>query len=64
MSRMSAGSTTRFGTPERGKGSEARPEKGRACAEPGCMTLLSTYNTDDRCYVHVAPSFRHPLYRN
>ena len=55
---------TRYGSPERGKTAKFRPAKGRLCQEPGCTTVLSTYNTDDRCYLHTAPSFRHPLYRD
>lgn len=25
---------------------------GRSCAEPGCPTILSRYNPNDRCYTH------------
>jgi hypothetical protein len=57
-------SQTRYGTPERGKSAKLRPAKGRLCQHAGCTTVLSTYNGDDRCFVHVAPSFRHPLYRD
>jgi hypothetical protein len=50
----SVSSQTRYGT----------PDSGRPCGEPGCTTVLSTYNASDRCYLHAAPSFRHPLYRD
>jgi hypothetical protein len=26
--------------------------KGRVCAEPGCQTVLSIYNPQDRCAAH------------
>lgn len=52
-----------YGTPERGKESLARPERGRLCAEPECATVLSTYNRSTTCYLHTAPSYRHPLQR-
>lgn len=55
---------TRFGTPDAGKKAEHRPAKGRPCKEPGCDTLLSTYNAAEHCYLHSEPSFRHPLYRD
>jgi hypothetical protein len=50
-----------LGTPERGKGSASRPEKGRMCAEPGCRTVLSTYNRSATCYLHTEPRRRHAL---
>jgi hypothetical protein len=59
-----ASKQTRFGTPDNGKGAQYRPAKGRLCQEPGCETLLSTYNASDRCYLHSAPAFRHALYRD
>jgi hypothetical protein len=36
----------------------ATAETGRRCAEPGCGTTLSRYNTGDRCYLHRPPRFR------
>jgi hypothetical protein len=60
----SVSSQTRYGTPDTGKAAKSRPPKGRPCGEPGCTTVLSTYNASDRCYLHAAPSFRHPLYRD
>ena len=60
----SVSSQTRYGTPDTGKAAKFRPAKGRPCQEPGCTTVLSTYNTSDHCYLHAAPSFRHPLYRD
>lgn len=50
-----------FGTPDRGKDAASRAERGRWCADPGCSTVLSTYNLSRTCYVHTAPSFSHPL---
>jgi len=29
----------------------------RFCKEPGCRTILSTYNDEDRCFVHVLPKW-------
>ena len=29
---------------------------GRTCAEPGCRTTLSIYNSNDLCFVHKRPS--------
>jgi hypothetical protein len=26
---------------------------GRTCSEPGCVTTLSRYNKDDRCWSHA-----------
>jgi len=54
----------RLGTPDRSKDSPVRAEQGRLCEEPGCSTVLSTYNRSARCYLHTAPSYRHPLARN
>lgn len=50
-----------LGTPERGKRSVAREEKGRRCAALGCGTVLSTYNRSATCFVHTAPTRRPPL---
>jgi hypothetical protein len=52
-----------YGTPDRGKDSVFREARGRLCAEPSCMTVLSTYNRSATCYLHTAPSYRHPLQR-
>ncbi len=54
-------STARFGPPERGKGPSSRAAAGRACEQPGCATVLSTYNASPTCFLHSAPSYRHPL---
>ena len=60
-----AGRSTRgnaqLGTPERGKGADSRPTLGRVCEQPGCTTVLSTYNDSILCWMHTAPSTRHPL---
>jgi hypothetical protein len=63
MARATGSSHVRFGVPDRGKESSSRGSKGRPCAEPGCTTVLSTYNESDRCWLHSPPSYRHPLYR-
>jgi hypothetical protein len=55
---------TQYGAPDPRKQAKHRPAKGRLCQEPGCDTVLSTYNAADHCYLHSAPSFRHPLYRD
>jgi hypothetical protein len=52
-----------YGTPDRGKDSVFREERGRLCADPSCMTVLSTYNRSSTCFLHTAPSYRHPLQR-
>ncbi len=64
MARISVESGTRFGPPERGRDESSRGTRGRPCAEPGCETVLSTYNRSETCYLHTAPSYRHPLYRH
>lgn len=61
MARATGG--TVFGTPDRGKDSPTRTQAGRRCAEPGCPTVLSTYNQSRTCYLHTAPSLRTPLQR-
>ena len=57
------GGHPQFGTPDRGYDLASRAEQGRLCAEPGCETVLSTYNRSSTCYLHTAPSYRHPLQR-
>jgi hypothetical protein len=29
--------------------------------EPGCVTVLSTYNKETTCWLHSVPVHRHPL---
>jgi hypothetical protein len=53
---------THFGTPDRGKDAGSRPASGRVCDEPGCATVLSTYNSAGTCWMHGSPSTRHPLW--
>jgi hypothetical protein len=53
-----------FGTPDRGKGASSRASSGRRCEVPGCTTVLSTYNFSPTCWLHSAPSHRHPLSRH
>jgi len=50
-----------LGSPTRGHEASARPSRGRACSEPGCTTILSTYNSADVCWLHAEPSVRPPL---
>jgi hypothetical protein len=57
-------SAVRFGAPERGREASQRASKGRSCSEPGCSTVLSTYNTTITCWLHSAPARRHPLARD
>jgi hypothetical protein len=53
-----------YGPPDRGKGALTRASSGRLCQEPGCLTVLSTYNASTTCWVHSAPAYRHPLAKN
>jgi hypothetical protein len=53
----------RFGAPERGKEASSREAPGRHCTEPGCSTVLSTYNRSTRCFLHAMPEYRHALQR-
>jgi hypothetical protein len=41
-----------IGTPNRGHEASSRAEAGRVCSEPGCTTILSTYNPAEVCGVH------------
>jgi hypothetical protein len=52
-----------LGAPRPGKGAESRPARGRRCTEPGCGTVLSTYNRSSTCYLHTPPTHRRPLDR-
>jgi hypothetical protein len=56
-----SGRNVQFGPPVRGKEASSRPSAGRTCDEPGCPTLLSTYNAATRCWLHSDPSTRHAL---
>jgi hypothetical protein len=58
------GADVGIGTPVRGRESGSRAAKGRSCSEPGCSTILSTYNASPTCYLHTAPAYRHPLARD
>jgi hypothetical protein len=53
--------TAWFGPPDRGKGALSRAKAGRLCDYPGCATVLSTYNSAATCFLHSAPTLRHPL---
>jgi hypothetical protein len=52
-----------FGTPQRGRESGSRPARGRLCDQPGCPTVLSTYNSASSCWLHTIPSYARPIYR-
>ena len=58
MTRANA-SGVRYGSPDTGKG--AQSQRGRHCSEPGCVTVLSTYNQETTCWLHSVPVHRHPL---
>jgi hypothetical protein len=62
MARPSSGIV--FGAPDRGKGSPRRVGRGRRCTEPGCDTVLSTYNPSQTCYLHTMPTMAPPLQRS
>jgi len=53
---------TLIGPPEKGKGAESRPSRGRICIRDGCSTILTTYNHSKTCWLHSEPAYRHPLY--
>jgi hypothetical protein len=57
------GNGVQLGSPARGKEASARPVRGRVCDEPGCQTVLSTYNASSCCWMHTQPSKVHPLSR-
>lgn len=40
------------------KSAKARAAKGRVCSDPGCKTVLSTYNAAPTCSIHSQPSFK------
>jgi hypothetical protein len=50
---------TKFGAP--GKKAYARSLEERRCDDPGCTTILSSYNTSSTCYLHTSAIPRHPL---
>lgn len=33
----------------------------RRCREPGCVTILSSYNPDPKCFLHALPQFSRGL---
>ena len=53
-----------FGPPERGKKAADRSPRGRMCEQPGCETILSTYNASPVCWLHAPPAYRHALSRD
>ena len=61
MARTSTG--VELGSPQRGKEASSRPIRGRVCDEPGCDTVLSTYNPSAQCWTHAESTRAHPLSR-
>lgn len=59
----STSGNVQYGTPDRGKHQAADAAK-TLCAAAGCTTVLSSYNRATTCYLHTAPSYRHPLQRD
>ena len=57
------GNGIELGAPRRGKEASSRPVRGRVCEQPGCQTVLSTYNSAVLCWLHAEPSPAHPLAR-
>ncbi|MEX1264817.1 MAG: hypothetical protein WEE66_12960 [Actinomycetota bacterium] len=53
-----------YGPPGSGKGMVTRSSQGRHCEEPGCTTVLSTYNASSTCWLHTGPALKHPLARS
>jgi hypothetical protein len=47
------------GGQETSRGGSRRFDEGRVCAEDGCVTVLSVYNSSDLCWQHEAP---HPYF--
>ena len=52
-------SHAQFGTPDR-KHARSRSADGRECRQAECSTVLSRYNADEYCYLHIIPAFTHP----
>jgi len=63
MAKGNTGSQVQFGAPDRGKGTGSRASSGRRCNEPGCSTVLTTYNPGPTCWLHTDSSYKHPLAR-
>ncbi len=61
MARATGKDGVHYGPPATGKGSHRRSEAGRSCLEPGCTTVLSTYNSSPTCWLHTGSATRHPL---
>ena len=57
----STNGTVHYGAAIPAKHASKRPRAGRACEVPGCVTLLSTYNSSTRCWLHSTAVRRHPL---
>lgn len=53
-----------YGSPTTGRRAVTRSQGGRLCEEPGCTTILSTYNSSLTCWLHTGAATRHPLARS
>jgi hypothetical protein len=61
MARASGRDNVQYGPPSGGKRAPTRSQVGRHCVEPGCSTILSTYNSSQTCWLHTGLATRHPL---
>jgi len=49
---FSDGKPVRASVPMASARSKGRSDKGRVCSQPGCETVLSTYNSLTTCWTH------------
>jgi hypothetical protein len=54
----SVGGSAMFGESSSG-GPTPRAPAGRPCDVEGCLTILSTYNPSDVCWLHAGDEYRH-----
>ena len=64
MANGNTGGQVQFGVPDRGKGAGSRASAGRRCNQPGCSTVLTTYNSGTTCWLHTDSPYKHPLARS
>jgi hypothetical protein len=57
-------SNVQYGAPGTGKQAVRRERAGRRCEVPTCMTVLSTYNAAETCWLHTTATRKHPLAPN
>jgi hypothetical protein len=56
--RNTTGGRPLFGPPVHDiRSAASKATSSRTCDEPGCSTVLSRYNGDSSCWLHVQPSF-------